>query len=239
MEKKSEKQTMSLQVTEGLTVTVLPDSNYEFLMPTKEVASGYNVDVKTIRFHLTKNPDDFIEGKHFLKGASISSPLSKNVQPHQVFYTKRGVVRLGFFIKSERARLFRDWAEDLIIDRMDRPAIENKRSTSEITKRLQEHYQQTPADKVTREVIEAAIVACGTQSRLAERIGVSDAVFSHIKTRPWLVSDEMLRGIERACRNILSRSANVDTETIEQLMLISDERIRMNLFTKMRKGGLI
>ncbi|MDO4763858.1 MAG: hypothetical protein Q4A00_05700, partial [Flavobacteriaceae bacterium] len=26
-----------------------------------------------------------------------------------------GIVRLGFFIKSERAKLFRDWAEELII----------------------------------------------------------------------------------------------------------------------------
>ena len=31
-------------------------------------------------------------------------------------WTKRGIIRLGFFIKSDRARLFRDWAEELIIN---------------------------------------------------------------------------------------------------------------------------
>lgn len=34
-------------------------------------------------------------------------------------WTKRGIVRLGFFIKSERAKMFRDWAEDLVINKID------------------------------------------------------------------------------------------------------------------------
>jgi len=34
-------------------------------------------------------------------------------------WTKRGIVRLGFFVKSERAKMFRDWAEDLVIDKID------------------------------------------------------------------------------------------------------------------------
>ncbi|MEN6422288.1 MAG: hypothetical protein ABFD76_10110 [Smithella sp.] len=113
---------MSLQVTDGLTVTILPDSNHEFLMPTKEVAAGYGVSPHTIRFHLSNNSNDFIEGKHFLKGVGISNTLGKNTQPHQVYYTKRGVVRLGFFVKSDRARLFRDWVEDLIIHQTEQYA---------------------------------------------------------------------------------------------------------------------
>jgi DNA-binding transcriptional regulator YdaS (Cro superfamily) len=114
-----------------------------------------------------------------------------------------------------------------------------KRSTSETTKRLQAHYLETPGDKVLREVVDAAVIACGSASRLADRIGISEATFSHIKTRPWLVSDEKLKAIERACRNILARGGAVDTETIEQLMQIKDEAIRMHLFAKMKKGGLI
>lgn len=116
---KNEKQTMSLQVTEGLTVTILPNSDHEFLMPTKDVAAGYGVSPKAIGSHLQRNSEDFIEGKHFVKGAAICGTLGKNVQPHQVYYTKRGVVRLGFFIKSDRAKMFRDWAEDLIIHQLD------------------------------------------------------------------------------------------------------------------------
>jgi hypothetical protein len=47
-----------------------------------------------------------------------SNTLS-NLQPHQTFWTKRGIIRLGFFVKSDLARLFRDWAEDLIVHQMD------------------------------------------------------------------------------------------------------------------------
>jgi hypothetical protein len=108
--KKNEIHAMSMQVTEGLTVTILPDSNHDFLMGTKEVAKGYGSTEYAIRQNKSTNPEDFIEGKHFVKGVSIS-----HTQPHQIFWTKRGVVRLGFFIKSERAKLFRDWAEELII----------------------------------------------------------------------------------------------------------------------------
>ena len=108
--KKNEAQTVSLQVMEGLSVTVLPNQDFEFLMSTKELAIGYGSTEYAIRQNKSSNPTDFVEGKHFVKGVSIS-----HTQPHQIFWTKRGIVRLGFFIKSERAKLFRDWAEELII----------------------------------------------------------------------------------------------------------------------------
>lgn len=106
---------MNLKVTEELSVVIIPNENYEFLMTTKEVAHAYDVSPQNIREHQRVN-DDFIEGKHFIKGVRISDTLGKNAQPHQVFWTKRGIVRLGFFIKSERSKLFRDWAEDVIIN---------------------------------------------------------------------------------------------------------------------------
>lgn len=112
--KKNEKQVFDLQVTDNLSVTIIPNSEHEFVMPTKEVAYGYKVATSTIRDHRSNNPDEFIEGKHFVRAVGISD--SKHKVPHnKVFWTKRGIVRLGFFIKSERAKLFRDWAEDLVI----------------------------------------------------------------------------------------------------------------------------
>ena len=106
---------IKMQVTAELAVNVIPNQNYDYVMTTKEVAHAYDVSPQNIREHQRVN-DDFIEGKHFIKGVRISDTLGKNAQPHQVFWTKRGIVRLGFFIKSERSKLFRDWAEDLIIN---------------------------------------------------------------------------------------------------------------------------
>lgn len=108
--------TLTLQVNNNLSVNILPNQEHEFLMTSKEVATGYGVAEKTVRNHLANNADELNEGKHFVKGAQILGTLTgTNLQPSQTFWTKRGIVRLGFFIRSERAKQFRDWAEDLII----------------------------------------------------------------------------------------------------------------------------
>jgi len=107
---------LTLYVNQTLAVCVLPNLEHEFIMTSKEVALGYDVAEKTIRNNVSVHSDELIEGKHFVKGARISGTLvGTNLQPHQTFWTKRGIVRLGFFIKSEKAKQFRDWAEDLII----------------------------------------------------------------------------------------------------------------------------
>jgi hypothetical protein len=110
---------LPMTVTEGLTVRVLPNEGHEYLMTTKEVASGYGVTEYNIRQHRLQHPDELKEGKHFITAVSITNgdlSLNRLGIPHNsTLWTKRGIVRLGFFIKSERAKLFRDWAEELII----------------------------------------------------------------------------------------------------------------------------
>ncbi|MDY3317755.1 Bro-N domain-containing protein [Riemerella anatipestifer] len=113
-------QILNLQVTDGLAVAVIQNPNYEFVMPVKDVALGYGVSTGTIRKHLSEKQDEFIEGRHYVKGVTFCNTLA-NVQPHAVYWTKAGIVRLGFFIKSERAKLFRDWAESVILDVITKP----------------------------------------------------------------------------------------------------------------------
>ena len=114
---------LSMTVTEGITVNVLPNRQHEFLMTTREVAAGYGVSEWLIRKHKENHPDELLEGKHFLGNVNIihaATPGSSRGTP----WTKRGIVRLGFFIRSERARLFRDWAEDLVLAVVDKPAAQ-------------------------------------------------------------------------------------------------------------------
>lgn len=113
-------------VTEGVTVNVMPSEAHEYLMTTREVAHGYGTSDYSIRKAFLRNSAELAEGKHYIKGVDILSNPSKKgvqIQPHAVFWTKRGIVRLGFFIKSERARLFRDWAEELIINIAEEPTL--------------------------------------------------------------------------------------------------------------------
>jgi len=85
---------------QSLTIQVRPDETHEWLMETKLVAEGYGVSIDAILAHKKRNAEEFIENKHFTTVRNTHSGKPKTL------WTKRGVIRLGFFIKSERARLF-------------------------------------------------------------------------------------------------------------------------------------
>lgn len=111
-------QVMNLQVTAELAVNVIPNENYEYLMTTKEVANGYGVTEYAILKNKLSLSSELAEGKHFVKGNAIAITNGNSqlkVAHNAILWTKRGVVRLGFAMRSERAKLFRDWAEELII----------------------------------------------------------------------------------------------------------------------------
>ena len=112
---------LPMTVTEGVTVNVMPNQAHEYLMTTREVAHGYGTTKDVIQQAFYRKSAELIEGKHFMKGVDIMSTPS--MQPTAILWTKRGIVRLGFFIKSERARLFRDWAEELIISISEQPNL--------------------------------------------------------------------------------------------------------------------
>ncbi len=105
---------LSMTVTEGVTVRVLPDRRHEFLMTTREVAAGYGVTEYAIRKTLLRHDDELADSKHYVTAGTFC-PGAKGIPHNALLWTKRGIVRLGFFIRSERARLFRDWAEDLVL----------------------------------------------------------------------------------------------------------------------------
>jgi prophage antirepressor-like protein len=96
---------------EDLYLDVYQDKEHEWLLESYLVARGYEVKANIISNHKKRNQSELIEGIHWLSSQIVKSGQKRNV----IFWTKRGVIRLGFFIKSARAKLFRDWVEDLII----------------------------------------------------------------------------------------------------------------------------
>jgi len=117
--------TIKTKVSENLEVVLIPNSDHEFLMTTKEVAAAYGINPNTLRGHKRDHKDELFDGKHFIEGVCISNAGCKSDSYKQelttkvTYWTKRGIVRLGFFIKSERAKLFRDWAEDLVLEQLE------------------------------------------------------------------------------------------------------------------------
>ena len=112
---------LQMTVSDGLTVQVLPNTQHEYIMTTKEVANGYGVTEYAIRQNKVSLGDELTEGKHFVVAVSIPHgeiPKDFKCAHNAVLWTKRGIVRMGFTMRSERAKLFRDWAEELIISQV-------------------------------------------------------------------------------------------------------------------------
>ena len=103
---------IAIKFQDDVQLNFMLDDRHEFLLTTKEVALGYGVNTETIRSTKNRHKDELIEDKHWVV-AKCNTPGGNQ---NQTFWTKRGIIRLGFFIKSERAKKFRDWCEDLIIN---------------------------------------------------------------------------------------------------------------------------
>ena len=133
-------------IIDGDAIAIQPaDSAFEYLVTTREVARGYGVGESIILKHRQRHSDELTEGKHFIitNGADKLSGPSKGVTNCDarhaglkrgndtiILWTKRGVIRLGFFIRSERAKRFRDAAEDLILRDVEAPAPASDLSTA-------------------------------------------------------------------------------------------------------------
>jgi len=91
---------------------LIEDTRHEFLLSNKEVALGYGTTIQSLNQAKRNNETELIEGKHWLK----LEVQTKGGKQKVIHWTKKGIVRLGFFIKSENAKKFRDWAEDYIVN---------------------------------------------------------------------------------------------------------------------------
>ena len=103
---------MALVIFENTELNLIEDLNNDFLISSKDVAKGYGCSSASIRNHLKNHSQELKEGKHWIK----KDVLTKGGTQSVTHWTKNGIVRLGFYIKSERATKFRDWAEDYIVN---------------------------------------------------------------------------------------------------------------------------
>jgi len=131
-------------VTEGVTVNVLPSELYEYVMTTREVAYGYGTSKYSIQKAFLRNNTELSEGKHYITARTFC-PHDTSLPHNAVLWTKRGIIRLGFFIKSERAKLFRDWAEELII------RVDQERDLFGVVKITKSFPSKTKANRLTQE----------------------------------------------------------------------------------------
>jgi len=100
---------MKQVIFQTTTLSVVESSDHVFILSSKDVAIGYGISTSTLRSNQNNNQDELIEGKHFIIDRSY-----KNTP--KTMWTKIGVITLGFFIKSEKAKAFRKWAANYVLE---------------------------------------------------------------------------------------------------------------------------
>jgi gp36 len=103
----------------------------------RQVAEGFGVTQEAVRKQRTQGVTEYVEGVHYYykdmyndgKGGVYATPPDKSggVSNSQkmVFWTKKGVITLGFKLKETAQTIaFRDWASDYILSPNNRPTIQ-------------------------------------------------------------------------------------------------------------------
>jgi hypothetical protein len=108
-------------------------------LSNKQVAEGFGVSEEAIRSQKARN--EFKEGVHFY----LLQNATGNAM--QTFWTKKGVITLGFKLKETPQTIaFRDWASDYILSPNNRPTIQelldNPRSLAELALRYADTLEQ-------------------------------------------------------------------------------------------------
>lgn len=105
---------------DGEEIPVTPHPVHEWTLPTTAVARGYGVTEIAIRQHKNRHADELIQGTHWVVTKCNTLGGDQDV----IYWTKLGIVTLGFFLRSERAKLFRRAAASLVLSRIEqRPAL--------------------------------------------------------------------------------------------------------------------
>lgn len=100
---------MSLIEFQGTSIELDLSDEYVFLLSTKEASKCFGCSADAIRQSKSHNQHELIESKH-----SFTVRNSNNAK--KIMWTKRGIVHLGFFIKSKCIKEFRKWATNYVID---------------------------------------------------------------------------------------------------------------------------
>lgn len=126
------KELIKVEIGDEVVVEVQPNVEHEWVLSSKDVAEGYGLSEGGLRSAKSKHSSEFEEGKHFIGVANRNTV--GNGGSKVIMWTKKGVIRLGFLIKTPLAKQFRDWAEDFIIKNNEEKAIAVPQNFSEALK---------------------------------------------------------------------------------------------------------
>lgn len=153
-----------LPTAEGDAILVTAHAKHQYVLSSAQVALGYGISLNALREHQKKHADELIEGKHWIRTEDDSTATGL------LLWTKRGVIRLGFFIHSKSAKRFRAAAEDLVIQSAEPQLAPRQNSFTH-----PEGYVLIPHEAIaqmTQAMLEQNREILGMLSQLADRLSL-------------------------------------------------------------------
>lgn len=189
---------------EDVDLAVRPSVDHEWLLTNAEVAAGLGVAEEVVRKMKSRRSAELVEGRHFVvddeaDNAAQSTVTFRHGGPARTLWTKRGVIRLGFWARSSRAKRFRDWAEDLI--------IQAEAETQPAPVDELEFAERYVASIKARRALEAQVAVLGPKAEAFDE-GMSHAglmtitdfakkfdypprkIFDHLKAHDWIFKNK-------------------------------------------------
>ena len=115
-------------IIDGDAIAIQPSESHDYLLTTKEVARGYGVSASTIKEHKRVHADELLADAHFLEVRNPDFQPGTGGAHTTIMWTRLGAYTLGFFIRSERAKLFRAELAKLAVRIATGESVEVKRS---------------------------------------------------------------------------------------------------------------
>lgn len=89
------------------------------LMSTPDVAVSFGVASSTLRSHKRYHSAELKRFTHFVEQRFIGLVDHDQYQPHRLYWTKLGCVRLSFLIHTEASKDVRDWVEHMVLTHLN------------------------------------------------------------------------------------------------------------------------
>jgi prophage antirepressor-like protein len=142
----------------------------QWYMTVEEVAKAYGVDRTNIVHHFKKHSEELREGIE--RGVrSVHTP--GGAQNMAVIY-REGVIKLGFFIRSSRAKAFRQFATDLVLQHLEQTGQNSADGFSQLMSKMNQIHNEVLNIRGISETVfgdDKGLILCLVQN-VAEMYGV-------------------------------------------------------------------
>nr|WP_314793746.1 hypothetical protein [uncultured Campylobacter sp.] len=170
---------------------------------TEYVAKRYGTSEANIKTHKREHADEIVEGIHFI---TEQNKFGVN----EIKWTLRGIIKLGMFIRSEKAKGFRLWAEQ----ELEKAILKQVRAFAEAREhnlRLVDEISNLRAVQISQARHNQNVIN-GYKSQISQHNALIVKLKSELAKRGVIYDAEVIERYEQKEENLIAMLHNAKTE---------------------------